>query len=188
VFLGDLSAPGGGAVFVCRLGPEALKQYEGDKDVLEAAMEAGTIIQQMQLEKEVGGGDWLAVTVHHGLPTSWGLLCQPHSCDPAGLFCFLSSHHPGSGGVQQLAVQVRADMSGVCATDAGNRSESCAQRDGGAVVSFVTDSSAQSCVERYAVINEGRSADPGCRERGMCSSGTVTMIVVKHGRCRYCCC
>eukprot|EP00775_Hariotina_reticulata_P005093 gene5093-5334_t len=36
-----------------RLGPEALKQYEGDKDVLEAAMEAGTIIQQMQQEKEV---------------------------------------------------------------------------------------------------------------------------------------
>lgn len=35
----------------CSNGPEALKKYEGDKDIIEAAMEAGDIIQQMQQEQ-----------------------------------------------------------------------------------------------------------------------------------------
>jgi hypothetical protein len=33
---------------VCSNGADALKQYEGDKEVIEAAMEAGDILQQLQ--------------------------------------------------------------------------------------------------------------------------------------------
>eukprot|EP00878_Enallax_costatus_P024991 GHUV01026707.1.p1 GENE.GHUV01026707.1~~GHUV01026707.1.p1 ORF type:complete len:385 (+),score=94.03 GHUV01026707.1:234-1388(+) len=37
-------------------GPEALKKYESDKDIVEAAMEAGDIIQQMQQEQDNKAG------------------------------------------------------------------------------------------------------------------------------------
>jgi len=34
----------------CSNGADALKKYEGDKDIIEAAMEAGDILQQLQQE------------------------------------------------------------------------------------------------------------------------------------------
>lgn len=35
---------------LCSNGADALKKYEGDKDIVEAAMEAGDILQQLQHE------------------------------------------------------------------------------------------------------------------------------------------
>lgn len=58
----------------CSNGPDALKNYSGDKDVVEAAMEAGDIIQQLQQEQQVSqqqGHTWMgaqrtAPQVHTG--------------------------------------------------------------------------------------------------------------------------
>lgn len=35
---------------ICSNGADALKKYEGDKDMVEAAMEAGEILQQLHTE------------------------------------------------------------------------------------------------------------------------------------------
>lgn len=45
----------------CSNGADALKKYEGDKEIIEAAMEAGDILQELQ-EAGVSGGmqcSWL---------------------------------------------------------------------------------------------------------------------------------
>jgi hypothetical protein len=48
-------------VLCCSNGPEALKKYSGDQEVVEAAMEAGDIIQQVQQEQQKVRMVWLVV-------------------------------------------------------------------------------------------------------------------------------
>jgi hypothetical protein len=59
-------------VWCCSNGPDALKKYSGDQEVVEAAMEAGDIIQQVQQEQQQVRTHWLS---HKSVNSSAAKMC-----------------------------------------------------------------------------------------------------------------